>query len=57
MRLVFGRFLPELPLLGHLRSFLLLACRHLVAHPVGNFRSKKPNQTETCENDGSTVIL
>jgi hypothetical protein len=57
MRLVFGRFLPELPLLGHLRSFLLLACRHLVAHPVGNLRSKKPNQTETCENDGSTVIL
>lgn len=40
MRLVFGRFLPELPLLGHLRSLLLLACRHLVAHPVGSHRPR-----------------
>ncbi len=44
MRLVFGRFLPELPLLGHLRSLLLLACRHLVAHPVGT--SVPRNQTK-----------
>ena len=44
MRLVFVRFLPELPLLGHLRSFLLLACRHLVAHLVGT--SGPRNQTK-----------